>query len=82
MSISVIAALDEEVGGVVKKMDFAAEKMRLAEARGMPFIAVINYDSAWRDPFAEWAEKQRWDLVIADEIHRIKAPARQGLDVL
>ena len=35
---------------------------------------VINYDSAWRDPFAAWAEKVQWDLVIADEAHRIKTP--------
>src|SRR5207302_255726 len=35
---------------------------------------VLNYDSAWRSPFAEWALKQKWDLVVADEIHRCKAP--------
>ena len=70
----VIVALDEDAGSVAQKQEMAAEKMRLAEARGVPFIAVINYDSAWRDPFAAWAEKIKWDLVIADEIHRIKAP--------
>jgi SNF2 family DNA or RNA helicase len=70
----VVVALDEDIGSVVKKMELAQEKLRLAEARGVPFVAVINYDSAWREPFAEWAEKQRWDLVIADEAHRIKAP--------
>jgi len=37
-------------------------------------VVVINYDSAWRSPFAEWALKQKWDLVVADEIHRCKAP--------
>ena len=70
----VIVALDEDAGSVAQKQEIAAEKMRLAEARGVPFIAVINYDSAWRDPFAAWAEKIKWDLVIADEVHRIKAP--------
>ena len=70
----VVVALDEDIGSVAKKMELAQEKLRLAEARGVPFVAVINYDSAWREPFAEWAEKQRWDLVIADEAHRIKAP--------
>ena len=70
----VIAALDEDAGGVAKKRELSEEKMRLAEARGVPFVAVINYDSAWRDPFATWAEKQSWDLVIADEAHRIKTP--------
>jgi len=70
----VIAALDEDAGSVARKQELAEEKMRLAEARGVPFAAVINYDSAWRDPFAAWAEKQTWDLVIADEAHRIKTP--------
>jgi SNF2 family DNA or RNA helicase len=70
----VIVALDEDTGGVAKKRELAEEKMRLAEARGVPFVAIINYDSAWRDPFAAWAEKQSWDLVIADEAHRIKTP--------
>lgn len=70
----VIVALDEAAGSVADKRTLAEEKMRLAEARGVPFICVINYDSAWRDPFAGWAEKQTWDLVIADEAHRLKAP--------
>ena len=70
----VVVPLDAEIGSVVNKMELAEDKLRLAEARGVPFVAVINYDSAWRDPFATWAEKQRWDLVIADEAHRIKAP--------
>jgi SNF2 family DNA or RNA helicase len=70
----VIAALDEDAGSVAKKQELAEEKMRLAQARGVPFVAVINFDGAWRDPFAAWAEKQQWDIVIADEAHRIKSP--------
>jgi SNF2 family DNA or RNA helicase len=69
-----VAALDEDAGSVAKKQELALEKMRLAEVRGVPFVLVLNYDSAWRDPFAEWAEKLRWDLLILDEAHRIKAP--------
>ncbi len=68
----VIIALDEDVGSVAEKRELAAEKLRLAESRGVPFICVINYDSVWRDPFAAWAERIRWDLVIPDEIHRLK----------
>ena len=70
----VVVPLDSDTGSVAKKMELAQDKLRLAEARGVPFVAVVNYDSAWREPFASWAEKQRWDLVIADEAHRIKAP--------
>ena len=69
-----VVSLDEEAGSVAKKQELAAEKLALAQARGVPFVAVINYDSAWRDPFASWAERTNWDLVIADEAHRIKAP--------
>jgi SNF2 family DNA or RNA helicase len=69
-----LIALDEDAGSVSEKQELAAEKMKLAQALGIPFIGVINYDSAWRDPFAAWAEKVQWDLVIADEAHRIKAP--------
>jgi SNF2 family DNA or RNA helicase len=70
----VIIGLDEDIGSVAKKQELAAEKMKLAQVLGRPFIAVINYDSAWRDPFASWAEKVAWDLVIPDEAHRIKTP--------
>jgi SNF2 family DNA or RNA helicase len=70
----VVVALDDEIGSVAKKRERAEEKLKLAEARGVPFIAIINYESVWREPFASWAEKQTWDLVIADECHRIKAP--------
>lgn len=69
-----VVALDDSVGSVAKKQELAFEKMRLAEVRGVPYVVVVNYDSAWRDPFAAWAEKLRWDLVILDEAHRIKAP--------
>jgi SNF2 family DNA or RNA helicase len=70
----VVAALDDSFSSVKKKQELAAEKMQLAEARGVPFVCIINYDSFWREPFNEWAEKLRWDLFIMDEAHRIKAP--------
>lgn len=70
----VVVALDESVGSVAEKQGLAADKLRLAEVTETPFVAIINYDSAWRDPFASWAEKQSWDLVIADESHKLKRP--------
>jgi SNF2 family DNA or RNA helicase len=70
----VVVALDEDAGTVEEKRQLAEERLRLAHARGVPFIAVINYDSVWREPFASWAEKIQWDLIIPDEAHRIKAP--------
>jgi len=70
----VVVALGDDVASVAKKRELAEEKLKLAEARGVPFIAIINYDSVWREPFASWAEKLQWDFVIADEAHRVKAP--------
>ena len=71
----VIVQLDEDGGSVAKKRELAQEKLELAHALGVPFIAVINYDSAWRDPFAAWAEKVQWDMVVGDECHRLKSPS-------
>ena len=65
---------DDTFSNVKAKRDEAQRKINLAKARGVPVVVVINYDSAWRTPFAEWALKQKWDLVVADEIHRCKAP--------
>ncbi|MCL5746595.1 MAG: DEAD/DEAH box helicase, partial [Acidobacteria bacterium] len=69
-----VVALDDTFSNVKAKRDEAQRKINLAKARGVPVVVVINYDSAWRTPFAEWALKQKWDLVVADEIHRCKAP--------
>jgi hypothetical protein len=70
-----LVTLDEEVGSVADKQKYAAQKLKLAQTLGIPFICIINYDSGWREPFASWAEGiGGWDLVILDEAHRIKAP--------
>lgn len=71
---TITIALDDRVSSVAAKQKLAEEKSRLAAATGRPLVVVINYDSLWRAPFADWAEKQKWDLIIADESHRLKAP--------
>lgn len=38
-------------------------------------VVVINYESAWRSAFAEFALAEIWDVVIADESHRLKSPS-------
>lgn len=35
---------------------------------------VINYDAARCEPFKTWSLNQKWDAVICDESHKIKAP--------
>ena len=69
-----VVPLDDSFANVRAKRDQAERQIKLAKARGVPVVVVINYDSAWRPPFAQWALKQKWDLVVADEIHRCKAP--------
>ena len=69
-----VVPLDDSFANVRAKRDQAERQIKLAKARGVPVVVVINYDSAWRPPFAQWAMKQKWDLVVADEIHRCKAP--------
>lgn len=41
---------------------------------GRPHVVVINYEAAWREPFASWSIQQDWDVVACDESHRVKAP--------
>lgn len=53
----------------------------LAAARGNPFVAVVNYESAWRGwvgtgvrkgSMADVLLSMEWDLVVLDESHRVK----------
>lgn len=50
-----------------------AERLRAAQRAG-PCVLVINYESVWREPFGSWALEQPWDLLVADEVHRLAAP--------
>ena len=48
------------------------EKALLAAlADTSPLIVVANYDSAWR---MKPIERQAWDVLVWDEVHRLKAP--------
>jgi len=69
-----VVPLDDSFTSVRAKRDEAERQIQLGKARRVPVVAVINYDSAWRSPFSEWALPQKWDLVVADEIRRCKAP--------
>lgn len=70
-----VLALGDDAGTVAKKTDRAAEAVKLAALRGERLVIVINYESLWRDPFAQWALAQKWALAICDESHRIKKPS-------
>lgn len=48
--------------------------MAVTRARGR-VVVVVNYDLARAEVFKKWAMREQWDLVIADESHRIKSPS-------
>jgi SNF2 family DNA or RNA helicase len=51
-------------------------KMLLDSWQGIrPVVLVINYESAREEAFASFALKAKFDLVVADESHRLKAPS-------
>jgi SNF2 family DNA or RNA helicase len=66
--------LDKSAGSVAAKAARAADALHLAHIKSKPIAIAINYESAWRAPFAPWALRTVWPLIIADEIHRIKQP--------
>jgi len=37
-------------------------------------VLVINHESLWREPFGEWALKQKFDIIVSDEHHKSKSP--------
>lgn len=62
------------IGGVKKKQAQSETARLLAIARGEPGIHVVNYETVWRQPYADWVMKQRWGLIVADECHALKSP--------
>lgn len=59
---------------VTKKMHLASIAADRAHRRGVPLVIIVNYESAWREPLAEWISTLHFDLAVFDESHRIKAP--------
>jgi SNF2 family DNA or RNA helicase len=77
-------ALDK--GKVSKKAARVLQELDLAHAANSRVVICVNYESAWRAPLGPvYNQRNRiinrgalmstqWDLVILDEIHRIKGP--------
>lgn len=67
-------ALDDRVKSVGDKTLMAKDLARWGHEHSQRVAIAVNYESAWREPFASWALSRPWDLVIADEAHRAKSP--------
>lgn len=48
-----------------------AEQMRTLKG---PAIVIVNHESMWRPPLSGALREAGWDVVIADELHRLKSP--------
>ena len=57
--------------GGVKDKAVACRAAITSSRRKMVFV--VNYESAFRSPFREFALETPWDVVICDESHRIKS---------
>lgn len=53
---------------VAEKADLARKALKSSK----PTVIVTNYESSWRDPLNKLLLEQEWDLIIADEIHKIQ----------
>lgn len=58
-----------------RKVKMADAAVRTGAATGQMTVIVVNYETARVPTFAAFAIKQKWDLVIADESHRVGDPA-------
>lgn len=50
------------------------KQIRVAQAYGRPFVFVCNYEAMWQGALAEFIAANKFDYIIFDEVHRIKAP--------
>lgn len=50
------------------------KQIRVAQAYKRPFVFVCNYEAMWQGALAEFIAANRFDYIIFDEVHRIKAP--------
>jgi SNF2 family DNA or RNA helicase len=68
----VFLALDDRAGTVADKTAAGRERLAWCAAKSRPLAIAINYEAAYREPFAHWSLANIWPLVIADEAHRLK----------
>lgn len=73
-AVAPITVVPLQKGSIVKRTQQAIKELDSAQTRGETCVLVINYEAAWRDPFAKWAAVEHWDRVIFDESHKIKSP--------
>ena len=71
-----VVTLGDAIPSVKAKLQKAQQAWRRNNA--FPAVMIVNYESAWREPLASWLTQQPWDLLVLDEIHRIKSARGQA----
>lgn len=63
-------------GTVAERLNALTAAIETGRRYEEPVVAVCNYDAVWRAPLGDWLLKNAHllDLVVCDEIHRIKSP--------
>lgn len=61
-------------GTVASKASQAKDALRLSSASLSPVAVVVNYESARLGDLAKMIKSTDWDLLVMDEVHRIKSP--------
>ena len=68
-----VQALGQKYKSTKKKIE-AANAAVIGTSANRPLMIVANYECVLRKDFQRWVSSIAWDLLILDEIHRIKAP--------
>lgn len=65
-----VVNLDREAGNVEQRTKLAIKMLNVNPTHTK--VILINYEALVRHPFKAWAKSIPWDLVVAEESHRIK----------
>lgn len=60
-------------GTTTVKTQRMIDTIRQAKNLPFPLFVLVNYDTIWRSPLKETILRFKWDCIILDEAHRIKA---------
>lgn len=68
-----IALAGKRAGTVADRAESLDQHVRLAHQTGDRALCVLNYEATIREPMTDLLRRCRWDALVMDESHRIKA---------
>lgn len=68
-----VLTLDKKT--VKAKAEETRKALKMSKANGHPLCVVVNYESARLGDLAKLIKATDWDLLVMDEVHRIKSPS-------